>query len=271
MAFPILPAKILGRSQKRALTSIFRFPRVVATAMATRFFRQPLKVLKCYIGRTCPKDLCVQTRSGYKIHLTGDADDLVTLLVVMGRRDYGKIPQQGVVIDVGGHLGAFTLYAVEQGAQHVYCYEPDPVLYDALLRNVKENGLEADVTPCRAAVVGSVFGQVRFCPEGNASGHVAAPHEVDGIIMVNAITLAEIVLDNQIDCVDLLKLDCEGNEYGIALHTPKEIWSRIWRVRLEYHNGRVEELRERFEDLGYSLTRAVKNSREVGLLWFDRR
>jgi hypothetical protein len=68
-------------------------------------------------------------RNGYRIHLTGDEDDIVTLLVVIGRGDYGHVPAGGVIIDVGAHLGAFTLYALMQGAGKVYFYEPDPSLY----------------------------------------------------------------------------------------------------------------------------------------------
>jgi FkbM family methyltransferase len=266
----ILPAKILARSQKRALWSVFHPQRVLAAMLAVRFFRNPLALLKCYISRTCPKDLLVEMRAGYRVHLTGDADDVVTLLVIMGRKDYGAIPRGGKIVDVGAHLGAFTLEALASGAGHVYSFEPDPVFHAALLRNTEENHLQGRVTVCRAAVVGSGGGEVVFQPSANASGHVVEGGAGSSGIRVAAITLDDIVSRHGLECIDLLKLDCEGSEYGIVFETPDPVWSRVRRIRLEYHRGQENGLRRRFESLGFTQTRATRNTKDAGLLWFDR-
>src|SRR5205823_2804178 len=101
--------RIFGRSPKRVLAGVLAFPRVVRSFLSVREFRNPLRALRYYLLRKCPPDLYVETRSGLRIHLSGDEDDMSTLLVVFGRKDYGEIPKNAVVIDVGAHLGSFSL------------------------------------------------------------------------------------------------------------------------------------------------------------------
>ncbi len=248
------------------VSALFHLPEVVSTVLAIRRFRRPFRILHSYVHRTCPKGMCIETRAGARIFLSGDQDDVVTLLIVP--RDYGPIPQGGIVIDVGAHLGGFTLLAAPL-ASRVFAYEPDPHLYSTLQRNIAENGHESKVTPCQAAVVGESAGEVTFYREGNASGHVDPRPGDDPGINVKSLTLEEIIVNNGLHHVDLLKLDCEGSEYGIVRHTPKEVWERIQRVRLEYHMG-TENLKQRFRELGYTLTRHRKHTLRSGLLWFDR-
>jgi hypothetical protein len=55
-------------------------------------------------------------------------------------------------------------------------------------------------------------------------------------IKVPAISLQEIIRGNQLQQIDLLKIDCEGSEYPIIYETPRELWSRVKRLTIEVHN-----------------------------------
>lgn len=263
-------AKLFGRNKKRILAALFHPSRIAGSLYAIRFFQRSTRILRAYLTRTCPDERYIQMRSGYGIHLTGDIDDLVTVLIVLGRRDYGCIPEDGVVIDVGAHLGAFSLYAASRGARITYAYEPDAVLYDTLLRNISHNGLENRVRATQAAVIGSGPNEVTFYPEGNASGHIGKRADDTDGVTIAAVSLANIVAENRIERVSVLKLDCEGSEYDIIADTPRDVWDRIERVCLEYHFGRVEEIRCRFLELGFRLSALRKHTDEVGLMFFDR-
>jgi FkbM family methyltransferase len=163
------------------------------------------------------------------------------------------------------------MYAIESGASAVYSYEPDPDLYKTLVRNIDANRLQSKIFAVQAAVVGRQSSVVTFYPEGNASGHIGAKsHDTQGIL-VHAATLSSIILDRHIETVDVLKLDCEGSEYDIIFNTPAEIWRRVERVRMEYHNGRANELAEYFEGLGFAQVANKPRSSQVGLLGFDRK
>jgi FkbM family methyltransferase len=261
---------MFGRQKARILRALLHLPRILASIWGVRLFRRPFALLGCYFKRTCPETLSVEMQSGYRIRLTGDVDDLAVLLSIFGRRDYGRIPEGGVVIDIGAHLGSFSLYAMREGAGRVYAYEPDPDLYLTFQTNLRENGLVRQVEANQAAVIGSRAEYVAFCPEGNASGHVGGVPEEGPEIMVRAETLAGIVVKHRIEYVDLLKLDCEGSEYGIIFETPEEIWDRIGSVRLEYHKGRADEIERRFRELGFRLSRRVNGLPGLGLMWFEK-
>lgn len=262
--------RILGRSPRRVLAGALGLPTVLRSLLGVREFRNPLQMARHYLLRKCPPGLYVETRSGLRVRLSGDEDDISTLLLVFGRRDYGQVPKNAVCIDVGAHLGSFSLYAVASGAATVYAYEPDPILFKTLVENVQANRLASQIFPFQAAVVGSEAASVTFYPDGNASGYVSpVPHNRRGIL-VKALTLTEIVLGNQLERVDFLKLDCEGSEYDIIFSTAPEIWNRIERVRVEYHHGRADELKRHFSALGYRLIFGNGRNRRVGLLGFDR-
>jgi FkbM family methyltransferase len=58
------------------------------------------------------------------------------------------------VVDVGAHIGYITLLAaVRVGSTgRVYAFEPDPLNFELLCRNVRENALDGIVTPVQNAV-----------------------------------------------------------------------------------------------------------------------
>jgi len=194
---------------------------------------------------------------------------VVVVLTVLGRRTYGPVPKGGLVIDVGAHLGTFSLYAISQGAGRVYAYEPDPVLSDVLQRNLTANGLQDVVHFTRAAVIGSGPSEVMFYPEGNASGHLEPRSGDKSGITVPATTLVQILRTNQLERIDLLKLDCEGSEYGIIFDSPDDVWTRFGRICIEYHRAQTERIERRLLGLGFRKTGMRRHSDQVGLIFFE--
>ena len=139
MPSPWMRKKFFGREPLRLLGAALNGPTILRSVIGIRKFRHPVRLARHYFLRTCPPELYLETRSGLRIHLSGDEDDVSTLLVVFGRKDYGRIPRNAICIDVGAHLGSFSLYAISSGAAAVYSYAPDPALYKTLLRNVEAN------------------------------------------------------------------------------------------------------------------------------------
>ena len=232
--------------------------------------RQPLQVLQHYLKRSSPPGKLIETRAGLKVHLSGDADDVATAILIFARRDYGPIPK-GVVVDVGSNIGAFTLYALKEGATACYGFEPDPDLVEVCKRNLKQNNFAGQGFILRKAVTGLPRSVVVFQQSANASGHVVTGGEaVNGCIRVPSVTLEEILIQHGLSQVDLLKLDCEGSEYEILEHTPQSTWDKIVAVRMEYHRGQSGALTDTMIARGYQLKSWRPNSQSTGMLWFER-
>jgi len=49
---------------------------------------------------------------------------------------YFPIEETDNVLDLGSHIGVFALRALGQGAQHVYCFEPETTYYNCLKTNL---------------------------------------------------------------------------------------------------------------------------------------
>jgi hypothetical protein len=80
----------------------------------------------------------------------------------------------------------------------------------------------------------------------------------------------ESFVKNKIQKCDLLKIDCEGLEYEILESLESELYAKIQRIVLEYHNGcprRIEKLRRKLESEGFFVETLIPAySRVQGLL-----
>ena len=118
-------------------------------------------------------------------------------------------PADGVVLDLGAHLGTFTLAAAASG-RRVIAVEAAPRNVEMLTESARANGLEDAITIVPAAV-SNRSGTVRFQQEG-AWGQVTDSWWAADVVEVPARTVAEILADLGVERVDVVKIDVEGSE-----------------------------------------------------------
>ncbi len=119
----------------------------------------------------------------------------------------GLTGPDAVVLDLGGHLGTFSLPAAARG-HRVVAVEASPRNAEFLRASARANGYDKLVVV--PVAVSDEPGTVRFRPEG-AWGQIAdawAP----GVVEVPARAVLAILEDLAIERVDLVKLDIEGSE-----------------------------------------------------------
>jgi FkbM family methyltransferase len=195
------------------------------------------------------------------------------------------------VLDVGGNLGIFVLWAAPQVPQgRVVTIEPTPRAYNCLTLNIDKNRL-ANVTAIRAAVGGSDGGEIDLVtyPGIEALSHAAhiRPTLVARIlaksprwserVTVPQISLGRIMDEQRLATVNYLKLDCEGSEFDTIRHTGAAYWRRIERIAIEYHEfgaNRRAELLSLLKDYGFA-TKAQASLVErrllkSGMIWARR-
>jgi len=155
---------------------------------------------------------------------------------------YGTtIADQWVIIDIGGGIGDFAIFAATHHPQNrVITFEPTPDSFTTLETNIRLNNIgnveafqKAIWSSSDKIVMNTLVGEpIQFNSQSFIAGNVT-----DDQFLVDAITLQEVFERMNIDKCSLMKIDCEGAEYEILLNTPDSILERIERIVMEYHEG----------------------------------
>lgn len=119
------------------------------------------------------------------------------------------------VIDIGAHVGCFSLAAAQKGAKRVWAFEPVKENFRRLLQNIINNGFWGTIIPMPFAVSRSPIQTVqirRAKNSGQYSLNYKRSYPSEPCIAWNIWEFAR-----QVGTVDYLKIDIEGAEWDLLL------------------------------------------------------
>lgn len=218
-------------------------------------------------------------RGGPVFTVSGDTATWFPLVEIFSRDCYRvasftDIRSWRMVIDVGAHIGAFSLRVASISDDvEIVAFEPSPETFEFLERNVSRNGFATRIRTVRGAVSARAGTSSLSGGEGRSSlRSIVWEDEGEGVDVV--VLAFDQVISEISQQIDMLKLDCEGSEYEIILESQSESWSSVRNVLLEFHprSGRsFEELRGRLRDYGFELAWVDYGiQREEGVALFRR-
>lgn len=192
---------------------------------------------KIYFKLTKKEYAIFETKFGQKIKIRVNSTDLMALTHVWLIEEYAKknfdIKSCDTVIDVGAHIGLFTLYASQScKIGNIYSYEPVKENFEILKENMNINNLK-NVKIFNLAVSNS-NSTITLFMNNDESGHSMFSESSENII-VKSTSLMKIFDDNKIKECNFLKLDCEGAEYEIIEKLPSTYFEMIEKIIIEYH------------------------------------
>ena len=198
---------------------------------------------------TCPifkyfnlkDDECVaKFRNGTKCIIRNKSDSAVFLenffLDSYTQEKGFDIKENDLVIDVGGHVGYFTIYAAKKAKNgKIITFEPSKESFNVLKNNLKINNIQNVII--ENVGVGAKSGTAILNVDvdhgiGNSTFFSSKNSEKEDIRIT---TIPEIVKKYKIESIDLLKLDCEGAEFEIILNLPSTILNTIKKISMEIH------------------------------------
>jgi FkbM family methyltransferase len=144
-----------------------------------------------------------------------------------------------VVVDVGGHVGLFAMYmATRWPFLLIHSFEAYPLNADLFERNVSASGLR-NIMLHRTAISAN-GAPVTLCTNPENSGGAtsfSAEMREGKITDIPSKTLDVVFEELGISACALLKIDCEGAEYGILQKTA--VLPRVRALRAEFHTNRL--------------------------------
>jgi FkbM family methyltransferase len=169
-----------------------------------------------------------------------------------------------LILDIGANVGYYAVVlgkSLSQGAR-IFSFEPLPSSFSQLQRNVTLNGLDAVVTSLPFAL-SDVNGEAELhvpivSGTSATSMRLLHPEESNSAIKVVTRKLDDVVSEQQMERVDLIKIDVEGAEW-LALQGGWKLIEacrptifaellRKWSAGFGYHPNRVLEA---LHGLGY--------------------
>ncbi|MCP8315419.1 MAG: FkbM family methyltransferase, partial [archaeon] len=125
---------------------------------------------------------------------------------------FHEIRNGDIVIDVGAHVGTFTLRATRRvGNGLVIAVEPNPLNYKLLMENIRRNKLENTVALNLALSSYNGVARLYMCGVMSSIMH----HVSNEYIEVPVKKLDDVVNELKIEKVDMIKMDAEGAELEI--------------------------------------------------------
>lgn len=199
------------------------------------------------------------------------------------RRAGFEIRPTDVVVDIGANMGIFALWAAPQAKEgRVICIEPTKVI-ECLELSLPQSGLR-NVTIVKCAIADQ-RGTIELLEYAGftAVSHSAAfqpshwgqffinlmwrKHQAQPVkVSCPCCRIEDVLAEQDITQVDLLKIDCEGGEYAIFDSISAETLALVSRIAMEFHelhpSHNHRRIVQRLEKAGFDV--------QVERPWFER-
>ncbi len=139
------------------------------------------------------------------------------------------------VIDIGANIGDSAIYFGLKGAKRVYAFEPYPYSYNIAKNNIRLNGLQDKIILVNQSCSGE---ETAIKIDNNYKNFGGTDLKVfKRGKKINVVTLNKIIKKFNIGHPAVLKIDCEGCEYGVLLNASNSDLRKFERIQVEYHYG----------------------------------
>lgn len=155
--------------------------------------------------------------------------------------DYVKIPENGIIIDLGANVGAFTMQALTNSqASKVIAVEPNKELNRLFIRQIAYNNFSNRVSLQRYFIGSQSVKQKEMLND---------PLSMDAVF----ITQREFITQNKLSSIDFLKCDIEGSEFDFINDTALLEITQQLAIEIHDNAGNRKDFIDKLIQLGFHI------------------
>lgn len=171
-----------------------------------------------------------------------------------------NLKEDDIFYDVGSCIGLYSILVSKKGAIS-YAFDPDPSVYNHMVKNIELNHLQKKIKTFRCAV-SNRQGNVDFyvLAQGEKSSSIINKRDMRIKIKVSATSIDYMIKHKKVEYPTIIKMDIEGAE-ALAIEGMKSLICSPRRPRMliiEFHpefiklfNTTYQNLRKTIIDSGY--------------------
>ena len=173
-----------------------------------------------------------------------------------------RITPKMTFVDIGANIGSYSLYVAQKSANtaSIIALEPHPRTFQKLQYNLEINDVHNAVAlqlasgPVRTSMQlwsdgGSNIGHTSLLQEGTSNAKVA--------VNVDVVPLVEILDEQKVAKIDLLKIDIEGFEDQVLMpffnKAAIELWPRLVLIETAHHSIWQHDVVGWMKNAGYNI------------------
>jgi FkbM family methyltransferase len=205
-----------------------------------------------YFGLRKKEDI-VEFKNGVRCIIRNKSDSIAFLEVFfLNTNDWieeFKIKEKDIVVDIGAHVGYFSIYSsINAKNGKIFAFEPYSKSFEVLKKNLEINQI-TNVIPQNLGVTKESGTSTLYFKKNYAIGNsIYKNTDSDSNIEIKTISLQDIIKNNSLQRINILKLDCEGAEYQILLNLDHQTLEKIDKIVSEIHprieNFKIKDVKE---------------------------
>jgi FkbM family methyltransferase len=172
-----------------------------------------------------------------------------------------------VVIDLGGYKGLWVDEILKKNhpiIPNIILVEPVPEFYDFLSKKYegyeKIKVINFGVSTNKNELIKNLY----ISQDGSSTNF----NTTNSVIEIKTIPIDKILLDNQINEVDLLQINIEGDEYGLMEYMiESDIVNKFKNIQIQFHLGIENDIERRKKIQNNLLLKGFKNKFDYPFVW----
>lgn len=185
--------------------------------------------------------------------------------------DFVDVEENDLVVDIGFNYGLFSLESLKRNPLKIIGFEPNLKLVNIFKKYIDNNKIEIHQKAVSDMNGVSIFHEKENPGLSSIFEDINILHP--GISYdVEVISFYDFILDNNIEKIDYLKVDCEGSEYSIFDSLPDSYLSdNINKIAIEFHHNvedpKVKNLIDKLIRCGFTLKISQEDNSNIGMIY----